>query len=305
MGKQMIQKAPIFQSQQLQQQFDDQGYVIVRLLNDIQIQKLRDLYYNVANINLDEDFKETTRQLGDESNQIISDTIKEEFESSCGELLNNFSILGGTYFIKRPEGKTEFPIHQDWNMVNEAEYYGALIWCPLQDVIKENGALVVIPGSHNFFETYRSGSIHPPRFPHSVFSDKKMEHALETVELKAGEALIYQNSLYHGSHPNHSLEDRLVATSSLISANARLVYYHWPDEQHPSIQVIDAKDDFYLKHIDNIAIGKLPDDAPVVATVNTQPFYPKVSDLMDKVQNQFPRKRMNFLKRWWYGRSGS
>ena len=293
-------RKPLFKDEKLQKHFDEEGYVTIQLLDEKQVTLLRDLYFEKANIELTADFNETTKILDLETNIEISDTIKSMFEKGGEAYFTNHAILGGTFFIKRAHGESEFPVHQDWNMVEEERYYGALIWCPLQDVTKENGAIFAIPGSHKYFDstTYRSGSIHPPRFPSSVFKEKNLAHALKTIELKAGEVLIYQNSLYHGSHPNTSDRHRFIATGSLISEASKLLYFHRPSGTANLIQAVDASNYFFLKHLDEIVSGNIPQEASIVKTMTKEPYYPTAEELTTKIQKAFAPKKKHFFWKW-------
>jgi len=289
------QKKPIFIDTKLQLYFEENGYVVTPLLDNSGVRELRNLYHQQVNIELTGEFNETTRHLEDERNQVISDTIKSRFNQSGNQILMNHKIMGGTFFIKRSNSQNEFPIHQDWNIVDEENYYSALIWCPLQEVTEENGAMVVIPGSHKYFQNiYRSGSIHPPRFPFSAF--KKWKHAFRTINLKAGDALIYQNSLYHGSHPNTTDKNRIIATGSLLTDDAELLYYHWPNPAENLIQVVDASDEFYLKYIDQIASGLLPEGAKIVKTLSRRPYYPTSNNLLRKISTRLDKKKGIFQR---------
>ena len=60
--------------------------------------------------------------------------------------------------VKSTKDSTEFPLHQDWNIVDEKKYISLFFWAPIDVTNEENGTIYLIEGSHKFFTNYRSGS---------------------------------------------------------------------------------------------------------------------------------------------------
>ena len=116
-------------------------------------------------------------------------------------LLDHYKTFTASYVIKRAGLQNIVPPHQDWSFVDEREFCSATVWVPLMDVNKNNGALGVIPGSHRLLNYPCSSPSHKP----SILSD----HAftlfpfVEIVDMKAGEALIFDNRLVHALRPTH------------------------------------------------------------------------------------------------------
>ncbi len=81
----------------------------------------------------------------------------------------------------------------------------------------------------------------------SIFSDEELVAGLmnrmEVVEVKAGEALLFNQRLVHFSPPNTSEEIRYSIISSLIPSEADALLYY--KEQDDSISVFKMKDDFF------------------------------------------------------------
>lgn len=119
-------------------------------------------------------------------------------------------ILGGpTYcqasmaLVKPPDVGQAFPWHQD------SAYYGdlaltlVLATVYLDDVTEENGSMLYVPGSH------REG-----RLPHVISSTAKRylvgdyDQAAVRVEAKAGDVVLFDHHLVHGSRPNRSAVSR-------------------------------------------------------------------------------------------------
>jgi hypothetical protein len=74
-------------------------------------------------------------------------------------------------------------------------------WCTLDDVDGDSGTLRVVPGSHQLTRHIQSFDS-PPFF--GGFADR-MEHRFTIdLPLRAGEAVIFERSLLHGSAPNRT-----------------------------------------------------------------------------------------------------
>ncbi len=72
--------------------------------------------------------------------------------------------MGNRYVVetslpKAPGEDSRLIMHQDMTLVDESEYSGINIWCPMIDLNETNGAIEVVPKSHRFYKTYRGSSI--------------------------------------------------------------------------------------------------------------------------------------------------
>lgn len=92
-------------------------------------------------------------------------------------------------------------------------YPNVFCWCPLTDVDEMNGAMQVIPGSHKLLPVMRDTARTDYYWPFV----EKLPAKMVTVPLKAGQALVFEDSIIHGSTPNRSNEDRLVLMANFIN----------------------------------------------------------------------------------------
>jgi hypothetical protein len=158
-----------------------------------------------------------------ERNLKLSDEIKQLLQPSYKITFVNYQSLAELFLTKQPDNEP-LMLHQDWSYVHEDVTPAATVWLPLQNTTKQNGALFFIPGSHLFFKNYRSGSLPASRIP----MDKDLKKYTVTVEVNEGEAIIFHQALFHGSHPNTGKENRIVAASIIIPENEELLYFHQP-----------------------------------------------------------------------------
>ena len=65
-------------------------------------------------------------------------------------------------------------------------------------------------------------------------------------------------------YANTTKQPRIVVTGRINERGAQLVYYHRMDDQ--TVAILKASPEFYLKEIDALAKGRLPDTYDVVRT---------------------------------------
>jgi ectoine hydroxylase-related dioxygenase (phytanoyl-CoA dioxygenase family) len=243
---------PLFKNSLLQEEMDCRGFVVMPLLRESQIRGLRRLYDEFINQASISDLYESSRHNSLETNQQINQAICAEIEATLKDSFDACQFFGGTFMVKSHQDSTVLPLHQDWSVVEENEYGTAFIWCPLQDVDAFNGGIFVLKGSHKYFNGIRSGSYPSNRY----ILPYELHHCTTNIPLKAGEAIIYFDRLFHGSHSNQSTGDRIVVTGRVVEREARLVYFHKRNEDE--VDVYPADPAFYLSHIDTLAKGRLP-----------------------------------------------
>ena len=114
--------------------------------------------------------------------------------------------------VKSHTDSDVLPLHQDWSVVEEDKYQTLFVWCPLIDVSVLNGGLFVLPGSHRYFASLRSGSYPSNRY----VLPAGLARLHQGHPLKAGEAILYSDALFHGSHANNGTRDRIVVTARVM-----------------------------------------------------------------------------------------
>ncbi len=157
----------------------------------------------------------------------ISDQILEIIQEKLTPLFENIHMLGGAFIAKAPGSKGILPLHQDWNLVNEKEARSYNLWIPLVDVNTTNGAMRILEKSHLKQETYRGPNLPPVLYQINAEVDKHMV----SLDMKAGEALLYDHALWHSSPVNQTNELRLAVVFGVVPIGADLKFYHQADDQ--------------------------------------------------------------------------
>lgn len=209
-----------FKESELTECLGEDGYAVFDLLRDHDIEALTSIFNEnhssnpegfYATTHLDD--KEKRKTLSDQAMSILACRIESHFE--------NIQLLGGAFISKAPGEKGILPLHQDWNLVDEKVARSYNMWIPLVDVNEENGAMRILVGSHSKQETYRGPNVPPVLYPISNEVDQHMV----SLNMKKGEAVLYDHALWHSSPQNQTNELRLAFVLGVVPQEADLKYY--------------------------------------------------------------------------------
>jgi hypothetical protein len=148
--------------------------------------------------------------------------------------------------------------HQDASCCDETRHDSVACWIPLCDVGRENAAVGFIDGSHRYFHHLRHFPYHTrgrraPDSQRAVLETPVHRHSLKItpylklLEMKAGEAVIFNTRTIHGSFSNYSNEPRVSLNFFLRPVNDRfLCYYLKPNGLADRLLEYEVPPDFYV-----------------------------------------------------------
>jgi ectoine hydroxylase-related dioxygenase (phytanoyl-CoA dioxygenase family) len=253
-------RSAFFKNEQINSQFELNGFVVLPFLNAEEIKYLNDAY-NSNLFNNPEGFYSSSFSLNESVKSKLNTGINNVVSTKASNLFNSFKALGSCYLSKAPGKIGQMPIHQDWTVVDEKKFDSVTIWIPLQDVNEYNGAIQVIPGSHRFSDALRS-----PLFENPLSEiENEIRKDLQVIPMKAGEALIFSQSLIHASPANQSNTNRLAVTFGLIPEIADLLFYYKNPETFQAEKYI-VPNNFFENY--NTKIGEKPSDGKLVKQFN-------------------------------------
>lgn len=239
-----------FKDKEQQASFVKNGYIVVPFLSESEIQQLTEVLH--ANFpTIPEGFYSTSFSTDEMAKQTIKLAIENVFDEKVKAIAEPFKKLGSCFLTKFPGKAGEMPIHQDWTVVDERKFQSVTIWVPLCDVNKQNGAMQVIPGSHNYSDALRSPSIPDPLDQ----IENHLRKDLVDIPMKAGQALIFSQALMHASPPNNSNRIREVITYGFIPADAELFFHYL--NPNGRIEKYKVPDSFFSDY--NTNIGAAPE----------------------------------------------
>jgi len=276
----------IFKHKEHQNLFDKQGFIVLPFLHPDEITRLDELFDELHPNLAESGFVSGSYSSDLHYKQKASAEIVNVFTRAYLELFIDYTPFGGAFLYKMPGENSELAAHQDWTIVDEKEHVALNCWVPLCDVTKENGALSILPGSH-------SENLQVIRAPTLPFffsgNDDAVMQELIPMEVKAGTAVILNQSVIHYSPPNRSNSIRKAITAGVKSAGAQMVFhYKVPDKNE--LEVFEMEDDFLIRFNDFARdISQRPYLGKSISTKRYQLPQPERKELLSLIR-QMKRK---------------
>lgn len=239
----------IFKEEALQRKFDQQGFLIADFLNSSELDYLNS-FFDELHPQPKGGFVSGSYSRDKAYKKKASDEIVRIFSAHYERLFVNYQPFGAAFLYKLPSANSELIIHQDWTIVDETKYVALNCWVPLTDIDETNGALHVVPGSHfDALQSFRSPTL--PFF--FTGHEQYMIEQAEPMYVKAGEAVILNQSIVHYSPPNRSDRIRKAITAGIKTKGAPMIfYYNNPDAGDGKVEVFDMPEDFLISFDDFI-----------------------------------------------------
>jgi hypothetical protein len=220
---------PILKSQQLQQEFEENGFVRVPFLSEQQVDTLLKLYKTIEQEHslIGIPFITTSHSNNHELIRKADGFIADIFKPKMDEILHDYKILFGNFLIKQPGIESITPLHQDTSFVDEHEYSSISVWVAMQDTDRNNGCMRFVKGSHKFRFTVRPSHAYPWHFEDVKL---QLEKLLIDYPSKKGEAFIFHHGVIHASYANNTSTPRIAAIMAAYPADAELMmFFQQPD----------------------------------------------------------------------------
>lgn len=249
----------------LQAELLDVGYVRVPMLDAVEV---ADLGAELDRLQPDDGFEPdgtglnrstyhcTFLDTNTEYKRAVQQLLDRVFQPKIEQLAVDYRILTGNFYVKMP-GKGRFQIHQNWPTTEDLSLTTLTIWCPLTDAEDVNGTLRVVPGSHKILPEIATPS-RPPFF--AGFEEELIEHHLIPISVRAGEALVFDDSLVHWSAENRSTTPRRAVQIETVPIEITPVLYHLDDSGDvPRWEIFEVDGDFFVEHSIDQVIGRPTD----------------------------------------------
>jgi ectoine hydroxylase-related dioxygenase (phytanoyl-CoA dioxygenase family) len=279
----------IFKNSDLQTKLKHEGYAVMPLLNSQDIAQLLALYKTYYPEDSLPVFNSFARNA--EVRTSISQGIQQVFKPRLEQYFDGFRITMGIFFIKNKAEDNHIGIHQDPTLLkNECLQEHINFWCPLQDVNKDNGAMQVFAGSHLMFPPVQALTIPTPFGQHSDLIYRQMQ----TIDMKAGEVLVFDNRLIHSSTSNTTNGKRICVVSSIIPASAEwFSFYRNPNLPNSDIEVYEQQPDCYLD-VEWTNNMEPPKTGKKIGLLDFRPFTVSEDELNNIIKNRIVASGYNF-----------
>ncbi len=266
----------IFQDAELDVQFDRDGYVRVPMLGPSEVAQLREAFEKVGDPQAG--FFCSVQGLTTEARRYIYETITVVLQPHLERLLRDYSFCVSSYMSKAAaDPNSRLAMHQDWSFASEPEHRAVHFWVPLSDVGIDNGCLAVVPGSHKLSLPRRSYA-EQSRFAGVL--PLLVERYTVELPMPAGEAVLFDGGLVHGSRPNRLAEVRVAATAISVPTADRVTHCYQPAPD--TLEIFEVPAEFFWSY----QIGERPRGVPCVATT---PYQPQPLCARDVLESPFLR----------------
>ena len=192
--------------------------------------------------------------------------VAAELEEALGGVLRRhlpaYRPLGYAHIVKWPGPGGAVVAHRDPTFADERRFRTIMLWCPLEDVDDHSGTLWVTPGSHR-----RTSGVRVHQSPANVVADItcRMGGPARPLQLRAGEAILYDHALIHLSGPNDSNHPRVAVASPLVPRLASPRYAVAVGDNRGTLVEIDES--FFVEHrLCDLDVGRVLVDYPTVGT---------------------------------------
>lgn len=251
---------PVFKDPKLQEQFEREGYLKLKLFSPDQIGKLRAHYDTVRPQHeaviqfrsLYSSVETGSPELLIALDKLVKETIMGKVES----IFQNYQVLISSYLVKESGDDTELMPHQDLSFVNEPDQCSFNLWIPLQKTDSKSGQLRVLKGSQRIKKTLRV----VPEYPRPFVQFQDIIRQLFTdVETEIGECVAINHSVLHGSTVNLTGQPRVAVILGMCSAPADVYYFYMPYGDNTKIEKykMTTEDYYHFKPDGRPAYAKL------------------------------------------------
>ncbi|MDX2000841.1 MAG: phytanoyl-CoA dioxygenase family protein [Chitinophagales bacterium] len=229
----------ILKDQNQNELLQQQGYVVIPFLESIEVKELVDYFDKHHPFDIDSMYASAhSSDIG--YRMQMNNKIIEVFQNGLNKYFDQINPLGGSYIAKGYKVPAILRPHQDWNIVDESVSRSFNLWVPLVDTNQHNGGIMVLPKSHLFSEVFRGPNITCAY----VNLDDVLVANMQTLNIPAGHALLYDHRLLHASGPNNTNQLRLVAVFGIIPKGRDMRFYY---RENDKLGVYKSQASFFLE----------------------------------------------------------
>lgn len=241
---------PLFQSDEIQKQFDADGFVQLPLLNENEVAQLLSDYKTVSEEHdaIAIPFITTSHSNNRELILKVDTILQRVLTPAMNKHLCNHNVLFGNFLVKKTGEGSQSDPHQDITFVDERNYASISVWVALQDTDESNGCMYFLPGSHRLVHTIRPTHQYPWAYE---YVKEEIKKNAKIIPVKAGEAFVFHHGILHGSLANTSGKDRLAAVMAAYHSDAPLIHYYLPDGKGNVLKKYGMDKEAFLSFVKN------------------------------------------------------
>lgn len=239
---------PLIKDAELEKKVNHEGYQVIDFLTEPEITALIHLFekyfpdrsgfkgrYNSMN--------HQDSQARHEIHSEIARIIKQRLELYFKDYYTPICIL----YSKRADGVNDTDWHTDPTLsLNQQLEPVYTIWCPVIDIDERNGVLQVVPGSHRLVNKLVSPCFDDfsPTASRSAILNKHRK----SFSLKAGQGILFDARLVHGSLPNFSDRERDCIVLKVAHLGTSFISLS-PTDAADLFRLYEQSDDYFFSNV--------------------------------------------------------
>ena len=240
-----IDVPPTLKDPALQAEFESIGYTIVDLISPEEAAELHALAQEVHAAPPEDKVWESDFYSHDlEVKRRVAEAIKGTVQPAVDRHLVDHETIIQNFVVNWPGEGGGLELHQHSSITDENEFRAAVVWLALHETSLENGTLNVVPKSHRVLGQHKAERT-PEWF--ETIHEHLLDHHLETVILKPGQALVFDNAVLHNSFSNITDEPRMTAVVAIAPRKAQLRYYDYVDDG--TVKIYELEPAFFLDKV--------------------------------------------------------
>lgn len=223
---------------------DGTGCEVVSVLDSRGVAAARRIFDDLA-VPEDRPWYVSSRDQADGRGRRVDVALKFEVGLTLRERFPDHHLVFASFCSKGRRSPEPVSFHHDVTFTDERSFRSLLLWCPLVDCGPDGGALQVLPGSHRWFSGIRPST--PSSVP-QVTSESQEDLVARAVgyELRAGDGILIDAAMVHGSAANATDRVRPAVTFCLVPRNAPVLHFHQDEQGRLGGWAVD--DEFFTSH---------------------------------------------------------
>ena len=220
-----------------------EGFFATPFLSTSQINELTFLFHkHFVPEKLPDFFNTLTGSPNADVKRIIHFGILEICKPSIGKIFDNYFPVIAMFYAKKSGEKSELGLHNDPSMTMDG-YNHLGVWMPLFNADESTGKMCFLSGTQNKIIPYHSVSIES-QYKNILGVVKPI---MKCIDVKMGEAVIFDNNLLHYTQKNLSGSIRIAAIIKLIDKNAPLVSAYC-NSNSDFLELYEHNSDYYISN---------------------------------------------------------
>ncbi|NMF58665.1 phytanoyl-CoA dioxygenase family protein [Pseudanabaena yagii] len=220
-----------------------------------------------------------TQNLREFGSRIVQEVLFPHVE----QIFDNYRMISCGLFIKAPKGGW-LDIHYHHQIIIDVEKYWLMdIWCPLIDTAVANGTFHAVPGSHKIFpKIIHHTDGYGPFFQNYT----QVIRDIYSIPLpsKAGEAVIFEDSMLHWSPNNMTDYPRYVIHCTCIPKEVTPVHVYFDPKAPQQFELYEATDKFLTKTVFGKSLPR-PSDLKLLAIIPNNNHAYTLEEFEERMQN--------------------